>query len=97
MNIWQEETSVQAAYLEDRVKIALPNLSSVELDEQSLPESAIVNNQNFKQEHTLESLPNYIKFGVARHKALSKPPTEHAKPIALIVTHSAIRAVDLVR
>ena len=97
INIWQENATVQAEYLEDRQKLALPKLSAVELEEQTLPESQLVNNENFKQEHTLESLPNYIKFGVAGHKKLAKKPTVLASPVALIVTHSAIRAVDLCR
>lgn len=97
INIWQEDATVQAEYLEDRQKLALPKLSAVELEEQTLPESQLVNNGNFKQEHTLEALPNYIKFGVAGHKKLAKKPTVLASPAALIVTHSAIRAVDLCR
>lgn len=97
INIWQENVAVQAEYLQDRQKLALPKLSAVELEEQTLPESQLVNNENFKQEHTLEALPNYVKFGVAGHKKLAKKPTVLASPVALIVTHSAIRAVDLCR
>ncbi|KAI8061532.1 U3-containing 90S pre-ribosomal complex subunit-domain containing protein [Gilbertella persicaria] len=97
INIWQENTTVQAEYLADRQKLALPNLSSVELEEQQLLESNLVNNENFKQEHVLDALPNYVKYGVAGHKKLNKKPTVHASPVALIVTHSAIRAVDLAR
>ncbi|CAO3624669.1 unnamed protein product [Mucor fragilis] len=97
INIWQENVAVQTEYLQDRQKLALPKLSAVELEEQALPESHLVNNENFKQEHTLEALPNYVKFGVAGHKKLAKKPTVLASPVALIVTHSAIRAVDLCR
>ncbi|KAI8640187.1 U3-containing 90S pre-ribosomal complex subunit-domain containing protein [Parasitella parasitica] len=97
INIWQENPTVQAEYLQDRQKLALPKLSGVELEDQVLPESHLVNNENFKQEHTLEALPNYVKFGVAGHKKLAKKPTVLASPVALIVTHSAIRAVDLCR
>lgn len=97
INIWQEEKHIQAEYLADRQKIALPKLSAVELEEQNLPESAIVDNENFKQEHVLEALPNFIKYGVAGHKKLMKKPTTLASPVALIVTHSAVRAVDLGR
>lgn len=97
INIWDEPPTIQAAYLEDRQKIALPKLSAVELEEQQLPASALVNNENFKQEHILEALPNFIKFGVAGHKKLGKKPTVLASPVALIITHSAIRAVDLGR
>ncbi|CEP08384.1 hypothetical protein [Parasitella parasitica] len=97
INIWQENTTVQAEYLQDRQKLALPKLSAVELGEQVLPESHLVNNENFKQEHTLDALPNYVKFGVAGHKKLAKKPAVLASPVALIVTHSAIRAVDLCR
>ncbi|KAI9279621.1 U3-containing 90S pre-ribosomal complex subunit-domain containing protein [Sporodiniella umbellata] len=97
IEIWKESVQTQAEYFNDRQKIALPNLSDVELEEQTLPESAIVNNEKFKQEHILDALPNYIKFGVAGHKKLSKKPMVSASPVALVVTHSAIRAVDLVR
>ena len=97
INIWNESKDIQALYLEDRQKIALPKLSTVELEEQHLPESAIVDNDNFKQEHVLDALPNYIKYGVAGHKKLAKKPTTLASPVALIVTHSAVRAVDLGR
>ncbi|KAI8973623.1 U3-containing 90S pre-ribosomal complex subunit-domain containing protein [Mycotypha africana] len=97
INIWTENTTVQAEYLADRQKIALPNLSSVELDEQSIPVDHLVNNENFKQEHVLDALSNYIKFGVAGHKKLGKKPTVKASPVALVITHSAVRAVDLVR
>lgn len=97
INIWGEDPSVQAEYVADRQKISLPKLSSVELEEQNLPESGFVDNKNFKQEHVLEALPNFIKFGVAGHKKLAKKPTVLASPVALIITHSAIRAVDLGR
>jgi protein CMS1 len=97
INIWEEDISTQAAYLVDRQKLALPNLSTVELEEQELPEASLVNNANFKQEHVLDALTNYVKFGVAGHKKLAKKPTVLASPVALIVTHSAVRAVDLVR
>jgi protein CMS1 len=97
VNIWQESKSTQAEYLADRQKIALPKLSAVELEEQNLPEPGIVDNENFKQEHVLEALPNFIKYGVAGHKKLMKKPTTLASPVALIVTHSAVRAVDLGR
>lgn len=97
INIWEENSSTQAAYLVDRQKLALPKLSAVELEEQELPETSLVNNANFKQEHVLDALPNYVKFGVAGHKKLAKKPTVLASPVALIVTHSAVRAVDLVR
>ncbi|GAA5794883.1 U3-containing 90S pre-ribosomal complex subunit-domain containing protein [Helicostylum pulchrum] len=97
INIWGEEPSVQAEYVADRQKISLPKLSSVELEEQNLPESGFVDNKNFKQEHVLEALPNFVKFGVAGHKKLAKKPTVLASPVALIITHSAIRAVDLGR
>lgn len=97
INIWQESKDIQAKYLADRQAIALPKLSAVELEEQALPESAIVDNENFKQEHILDALPNFIKYGVAGHKKLLKKPTTLASPVALIVTHSAVRAVDLGR
>lgn len=97
INIWNESSSVQAEYLAERQKIALPKLSAVELEEQSLPESALVNNEKFKQEHVLDALPNFIKFGVKGHKQLTKKPITLASPVALIVTHSAVRAVDLGR
>lgn len=97
INIWQETPRVQAEYILDRQKLALPHLTAVELEEQTIPESQIVKNGNFKQEHTLEALPNYIKYGVAGHKKLAKKPTVKASPVALVITHSAIRAVDLVR
>lgn len=97
INIWDETPEIQAAYLQDRQKIALPKLSAVELEEQYLPESGLVNNENFKQEHVLDALPNFVKFGVAGHKKLAKKPTVLASPVTLIVTHSAVRAVDLGR
>lgn len=97
INIWEESKDIQAAYLADRQAIALPKLSTVELEEQALPESAIVDNKNFKQEHILDALPNYVKYGVAGHKKLLKKPTTLASPVALVVTHSAVRAVDLGR
>lgn len=97
INIWEETPIVQAEYLDDRQKLALPKLSTVELEEQNLPESGLVNNENFKQEHVLEALPNFIKFGVAGHKKLAKKPTVLASPVTLIITHSAVRAVDLGR
>ncbi|KAI7902010.1 U3-containing 90S pre-ribosomal complex subunit-domain containing protein [Cokeromyces recurvatus] len=97
INISQEDIQVQANYLADRQKIALPQLSTVELEEQVLPVSNLVDNEKFKEEHVLESLPKYVKFGVAGHKKLSKKPTQLASPVVLIITHSAIRAVNLVR
>ncbi|OBZ90394.1 Protein CMSS1 [Choanephora cucurbitarum] len=97
INVWQENTDVQAEYLADRQRLAMPNLSSVELEEQQLPKTNLVNNQLFKQEHVLDALPNYVKFGVVGHKKLAKKPNVLASPVALIITHSAIRSVDLVR
>ncbi|ORE07893.1 hypothetical protein BCV72DRAFT_289805 [Rhizopus microsporus var. microsporus] len=97
IDIWKENTTVQAEYLADRQKIALPDLSSVELEEQQLPESALVKNEKFTQEHVLDALSNYIKFGVAGHKKLQKKPTSLASPVVLVITHSAIRSVELVR
>ncbi|KAI8376043.1 U3-containing 90S pre-ribosomal complex subunit-domain containing protein [Radiomyces spectabilis] len=98
MNIWTEPVSTQYQYVLDRQKKALPDLSAVELEgDQALVESAFVDNEKFTQEHVLEALPNYIKFGVARHKRLTKAPTVKASPTALVITHAAVRAVDLVR
>ncbi|KAG0172133.1 cms1 ribosomal small subunit [Apophysomyces sp. BC1034] len=97
MNIWTESVATQYAYVADRQKKALPKLSTVEHEEQALVEEAFVNNEKFTSEHVLDALPNYIKFGVAAHKKLAKAPTELASPVALVITHSAVRAVDLVR
>ncbi|KAF7729860.1 cms1 ribosomal small subunit [Apophysomyces ossiformis] len=97
MNIWTESVETQYGYVADRQKKALPKLSAVEYEEQALVKEAFVNNEKFTSEHVLEALPNYIKFGVATHKKLAKAPTELARPVALVITHSAVRAVDLVR
>ncbi|KAL0085673.1 U3-containing 90S pre-ribosomal complex subunit-domain containing protein [Phycomyces blakesleeanus] len=97
LNVHSEPIDVQHKYMVDRHQRAMPDLTAVELEEKELPEKSFVDNQKFKHEHTLEALPNYIKFGVAGHKKLSKKPTELASPVALVLTHSAVRAVDLVR
>ncbi|KAI9487243.1 MAG: U3-containing 90S pre-ribosomal complex subunit-domain containing protein [Benjaminiella poitrasii] len=97
IDISKENVQVQAEYLEDRQKIALPNLSAVELEEQALPISNLVDNEKFKEEHVLDSLSKYIKFGVAGHKKLGKKPSQLASPVVLVITHSAIRSVNLVR
>ncbi|KAI7868292.1 U3-containing 90S pre-ribosomal complex subunit-domain containing protein [Spinellus fusiger] len=97
LNVHTEPISVQYTYMADRHQKAMSKLTSVELEEKCLVEKAFVNNELFKYEHTLDELPKYIKFGVAGHKKLSKKPRELASPVVLVLTHSAVRAVDLVR
>ncbi|CAO3592589.1 unnamed protein product [Absidia cylindrospora] len=58
---------------------------------------ALVDNSKFKQDHTMEELPSYIKFAVMRHKKLTKKPVGFGSPLIIVATHSAIRAADLSR
>lgn len=96
--LYKESPSVQFAYVRQHQKKALPKLSDVELEEQALPESQFVDNSKFNMpDHTLDALPNYVKFGVMQHKQLLKKPEELASPRVLVLTHSAIRAADLAR
>ncbi|KAI8977932.1 U3-containing 90S pre-ribosomal complex subunit-domain containing protein [Pilobolus umbonatus] len=97
VNIWEENQTIQAEYIIDRLKLALPDLTQVEVDERRVPETSIVNNSKFQHEHTLSCLSKYIKFGVAGHRKLAKKPTVLASPLVLVVTHSAVRAVELAR
>ncbi|KAI8059244.1 U3-containing 90S pre-ribosomal complex subunit-domain containing protein [Gongronella butleri] len=95
VKIWEAEPDVQAAYVADRLAQALPKLTALETH--AVPASALVNNTKFTQEHTMDALPSYVKFGVLRHKKLDKAPTENGAPTAIVLTHSAIRATDLCR
>ncbi|CAO3630677.1 unnamed protein product [Cunninghamella echinulata] len=95
MKIWTESPAIQAEYLLDCMKKALPTLTNLEIVP-ILPES-LVDNSKFKQEHTIEHLSNYVKFGVLRHKQLAKKPTTLASPRVLVITHAALRAADLGR
>ncbi|KAI8097071.1 U3-containing 90S pre-ribosomal complex subunit-domain containing protein, partial [Halteromyces radiatus] len=95
IKIWTESPSVQAEYVMDRLKQALPSLTPLETME--ITPEAIVDNTKFKQEHTMDALPNYVKFAVMRHKNLNKKPTGLGSPMAIIVTHAAMRAADLSR
>ncbi|KAI9308528.1 U3-containing 90S pre-ribosomal complex subunit-domain containing protein [Cunninghamella echinulata] len=95
MKIWTESPTIQAEYLLDRMKKALPTLTDLEIVP-VLPES-LVDNSKFKQEHTIDNLSNYVKFGVLRHKQLAKKPTTLASPRVLVITHAALRAADLGR
>lgn len=98
VHIFKSDPATQCAYVHDRQRLALPKLSTIELDEQMLPEAQFVNNDNFKQsEHTLDTLPNYVKFGVMRHSKLIKAPEAKATPMVLVLTHAAVRAADLAR
>lgn len=98
VHIFKADPATQCAYVHDRQRTALSKLSTIELDEQTLPESQFVNNDNFKQtEHTLDTLPNYVKFGVMRHSKLIKAPEAKATPMVLVLTHAAVRAADLAR
>ncbi|KAI9251365.1 U3-containing 90S pre-ribosomal complex subunit-domain containing protein [Phascolomyces articulosus] len=97
-HVFKADRETQFKYVQDRQQSALPNLSQVELEEQLLPEEQFVNNQQFKQpEHTLDTLPNYIKFGMLHHKKLDKKPQDPAQPTVLVLTHAAMRAADLAR
>ena len=96
-HVYQTDRETQFKYVQHRQQSALPNLSQVELEEQLLPEDQFVNNEQFKQpEHTLDTLPNYIKFGMLHHKKLDKKP-ETQKPAVIVLTHAAMRAADLSR
>ncbi|CDH50212.1 hypothetical protein RO3G_03958 [Lichtheimia corymbifera JMRC:FSU:9682] len=98
VHIFKSDPATQCAYVHDRQRLALSKLSNIELDEQMLPEAQFVNNDNFKQsEHTLDTLPNYVKFGVMRHSKLIKAPEAKATPMVLVLTHAAVRAADLAR
>ncbi|ORX61726.1 hypothetical protein DM01DRAFT_1316573 [Hesseltinella vesiculosa] len=95
MKVWTEGPSVQADYYSDRLSRALPKLTALETN--AIPASAFVDVAKFQYEHVLEELPKFVKFGVLRHKKLDKPPTQPGSPTAIVITHSAIRATDLVR
>jgi protein CMS1 len=95
LKIWTESPTVQAEYLGDRLKQALPALTSLEVT--PMTSAALVDNAKFKQEHTMDALPNYIKFAVMRHKKLTKKPVGFGAPLVIVATHSAIRAADLSR
>ncbi|KAI8147767.1 U3-containing 90S pre-ribosomal complex subunit-domain containing protein, partial [Fennellomyces sp. T-0311] len=97
-HVFKADRSTQFSYVQDRQRSALPKLSAVELEEQELPEEQFVDNMQFKQpEHTLDTLPNYIKFGMLHHKKLDKKPQDPASPEVLVITHAAMRAADLSR
>ncbi|KAI9496055.1 U3-containing 90S pre-ribosomal complex subunit-domain containing protein [Zychaea mexicana] len=97
-HVYKADRETQFQYVQDRQRSALPNLTQVELEEQILPEDQFVNNAQFKQpEHTLDTLPNYIKFGMLHHKKLDKKPQDPAAPTVLVLTHAAMRAADLAR
>ncbi|KAI9310891.1 U3-containing 90S pre-ribosomal complex subunit-domain containing protein [Dichotomocladium elegans] len=96
VHIYKSDPATQCAYVHDRQKQALSKLSDIELDEQSLPESQFVDNSKFKQEeHTLDTLPNYIKFAAMRSSKLDKAPADLASPMVIVVAASAIRAANL--
>ncbi|RUS22676.1 hypothetical protein BC937DRAFT_87875 [Endogone sp. FLAS-F59071] len=87
---------------------AIASLTTMELEEQRVSEEAFLNTQPFSSPHTLENLAsfnkqyNFIRFvGVSSYKAklLKKPANESQKgmPVVLVLTSSAIRAVDLIR
>lgn len=97
-HVFKADVATQYAYVQDRQRKALPDLSSVELEEQTLPESQFVDNAKFKHpEHPLESLPDYVKYGVMKHKQLATKPEVLASPTVLVLTHAAMRAADLCR
>ncbi|KAH8547569.1 U3-containing 90S pre-ribosomal complex subunit-domain containing protein [Umbelopsis sp. PMI_123] len=89
----------QYEYILNRQKRAKSNWSAIEHDEQAPVITAFLDSQKFTSPHTLEFLPSFVKFGAAGHKKLLKePPAEAvAAPAIIIITHSAIRATDLVR
>ncbi|KAI8578804.1 hypothetical protein K450DRAFT_245602 [Umbelopsis ramanniana AG] len=99
VDVSSKPVAEQYEYILDRQKRAKSTWSAIEHDEQAPAISAFLDSQKFTSPHTIEFLPSFVKFGAAGHKKLLKePPVEAmAAPAIIIITHSAIRATDLVR
>ncbi|KAG2177882.1 hypothetical protein INT43_003129 [Umbelopsis isabellina] len=99
MDVSAQDIDTQHAYILDRQKRAKKSWSNMEHDEYAPVTSAFLDGKKFTSPHTIEFLPSFVKFGASGHKKLAKAPPAEAlgAPAIVIITHSAIRATDLVR
>ncbi|PWW79965.1 hypothetical protein C7212DRAFT_307791 [Tuber magnatum] len=84
-----------ADYVAQRLKRFEKNLSSIELGDRYISESAFLDTTPFTSPRTLQNLPAYLesfsKF------ALIKSPATPGTPHTLVLTSAALRATDLAR
>ncbi|BCS05062.1 uncharacterized protein AKAW2_80863S [Aspergillus luchuensis] len=73
-------------------------LSAVELNDLSVPDSAFLDTSSFEQTRTLEQLPAFLKaFSPNKGADLAKASEEKGTPHTLVISGAALRAADVVR
>lgn len=89
-----------ADYVSQRVRRFEKELSSVELEDRSIPASAFVDTSSWQKERNLIQLPDFIEtFSKVKGRGanLAKPPKNKGSPHTLVISAAALRAADLTR
>ncbi|RUO96218.1 U3-containing 90S pre-ribosomal complex subunit-domain containing protein [Jimgerdemannia flammicorona] len=101
VDITSLDRASQCEYIWEVQKKAIPSLSTMELEERRVPEDAFLDTKPFASPHTINNFASFIKFGVTSYKKklVVKPSDDiqRGAPVVLILTSSAIRAVDVIR
>ncbi|KAL4885023.1 U3-containing 90S pre-ribosomal complex subunit-domain containing protein [Aspergillus karnatakaensis] len=72
-------------------------LSAVELEDLSVPDSAFLDTSSFTSDRTLEKLPGFLKAFSAKGSDLAKAAEQKGTPHTIVVSPAGLRAADVVR
>ncbi|KAJ5110916.1 Protein CMS1 [Penicillium argentinense] len=89
--------SLLADYFAQRAKKLDKELSAVELNDISVPESAFLDTTSFESTRSLEQLPAFLKKFSPKGADLSKSSQKEGTPHTLVISAAALRAADVVR
>ncbi|KAJ5726388.1 Protein CMS1 [Penicillium malachiteum] len=84
-------------YFAQRAQKLNKELSAVELNDISVPDSAFFDTTAFTEPRTLERLPEFLKKFCPNGIDLSKSSEQKGTPHTLVITAAGLRAADIVR
>ncbi|PWY82257.1 hypothetical protein BO70DRAFT_336708 [Aspergillus heteromorphus CBS 117.55] len=87
-----------ADYFAQKVRRHNKELSAVELDDLSVPDSAFLDTSSFQSSRNLEQIPTFLKaFSPKNGAELAKASEQKGTPHTLVISVSGLRAADTVR
>lgn len=96
-SVSQMDGRLLSDYFAQRARKFNQQLTPMELEDVSVPESAFLDTTSFAKRRGMDQLPEFTKTFTPPSKDLSDAAEESGSPHTIVVTASGIRAVDLVR
>ncbi|KAL2037910.1 hypothetical protein N7G274_009385 [Stereocaulon virgatum] len=94
------DSRLEADYVAQRTKRFSSDLSSVELEDRHIPETAFRNTSEWKMLRTLQNMPDFLDRYSTRiegGKSLSTASKKPGSPHTLVITSAGLRAADITR